>query len=264
MQLSNNTVYTSTAALFDETLFPKCDKSSPKGTTRLNEPRAPKLSDADQDTTLGDLDDPLPPFEPKRDVPAPDGSQETPEEEPPTVPPSPPPVPEPVPLRRSAWLRRVPTHPDNAYGECRHPTDIEKGIRWTRTWKDMTGSKPGSSRTQQPFEQPPADNAAPPGALSECLPHNSDDDKVEDILCLQREGGVQFLNHLLAKAVPPDSESPDSANVCKWTFKDTHKMPSDAQKEWKAACHKELESLRRHNVFELVDPPKDHKIIRNW
>jgi hypothetical protein len=46
MHLSNNTVYTSTTALFDETLFPKCDRSSPKGTTRLNEPRAPKLSDA--------------------------------------------------------------------------------------------------------------------------------------------------------------------------------------------------------------------------
>jgi hypothetical protein len=77
----------------------------------------------------------------------------------------------------------------------------------------MTGSEPGSSRTQQLSEQPPADNAAPPGALSELLPHNSDEDKVEDILCLQREGGVQFLNHLLVKAVPPDSESPDSANV---------------------------------------------------
>jgi hypothetical protein len=115
----------------------------------------------------------------------------------------------------------------------------------------MTGSEPGSSRTQQPSEQPPADDAAPPGALSKHLPHNSDEDEVEDILHLQREGGVQFLNHLLAKAVPPDSESPDSANVHEWTFRDIHTIPSDAQKEWKAACHKELESLRRRNVFEL-------------
>jgi Reverse transcriptase (RNA-dependent DNA polymerase) len=160
-------------------------------------------------------------------------------------------------------LRKVPTCPDNAYGKCRHPTDIEKGIRQTCTWKDMTRSEPGSSRTQQPSEQPPADNAAPPGALSEHSPHNSDEDKVEDILCLQREGGVQFLNHLLAKAVPSDSESPDSANVCEWTFRDIHKMLSDTQKEWKAACCEELESLRRCNVFKLVDPPKDRTIIRN-
>jgi Reverse transcriptase (RNA-dependent DNA polymerase) len=40
-------------------------------------------------------------------------------------------------------------------------------------------------------------------------------------------------------------------------------MPSDAQKEWKAACREELESLHRRNVFELVDSPKDRKIIRN-
>jgi hypothetical protein len=102
MRLSNNTVYTSTTALFDETLFPKCNKLSSKGTTHLNEPRAPKLSNADQDTTLGDLDDPLPPFEPKRDAPVPNGAQEAPKEELPAVLPSPPPAPEPVPLRRSA------------------------------------------------------------------------------------------------------------------------------------------------------------------
>jgi hypothetical protein len=104
-----------------------------KGTTCLNEPRAQKPSDANQDTTLGDLDNPLPPFEPKRDAPAPNGAQEAPEGEPPTVPPSPPPMPEPVPLRRSAQLRNVPTCPDNAYGECKHPTCIEKGIRQTHT-----------------------------------------------------------------------------------------------------------------------------------
>jgi hypothetical protein len=102
MQLSNNTVYTPTTALFDETLFLKCDKLSPKGTTRLNEPRALKPSYANQDTTLGDLDDFLPPFEPKKDAPAPDRAQDAPEEELPTVPPSPPPTLEPVPLRRSA------------------------------------------------------------------------------------------------------------------------------------------------------------------
>jgi Reverse transcriptase (RNA-dependent DNA polymerase) len=40
-------------------------------------------------------------------------------------------------------------------------------------------------------------------------------------------------------------------------------MPSDTQKEWKAAYREELESLHRCKVFELVDPPKDCKIIRN-
>jgi hypothetical protein len=132
MQLSNNTIYTSATTLFNETLFPKCKKSSLKGTTHLNEPRAQKPSNANQDTTLGDLDDTLPPFKPKRDVLVPNRTQEAPEEKPPTVLPSPP-TPEPVPLKRSAQLRKVPTHPDDAYGKCRHPTDIEKGIRQTHT-----------------------------------------------------------------------------------------------------------------------------------
>ena len=36
---------------------------------------------------------------------------------------------------------------------------------------------------------------------------------VDELLCLVREGGVEFLNQLLAKAVPPDLETPDTANM---------------------------------------------------
>src|SRR5258708_10084316 len=38
MRLSNNQVFTSTTALFDETIFPKCVNGRVRGTTRLNEP----------------------------------------------------------------------------------------------------------------------------------------------------------------------------------------------------------------------------------
>ena len=77
-----------------------------------------------------------------------------------------------------------------------------------------------------------------------------------------REGGVEFLDYLLAKAVPLDPESPDTANICEWTFRDILKMPSAFQKEWKQACCEELESLCSRKVFELVDHPKGHKIIK--
>jgi len=40
-------------------------------------------------------------------------------------------------------------------------------------------------------------------------------------------------------------------------------MPEDAQKEWKQACCEELDSLHRHKVFKLVDPPKGCKVIKN-
>ena len=38
-------------------------------------------------------------------------------------------------------------------------------------------------------------------------------------------------------------------------------IPEAAQKEWKAACNEEMESLDKHDVFELTDLPKGHKTI---
>ena len=38
-------------------------------------------------------------------------------------------------------------------------------------------------------------------------------------------------------------------------------FPEAAQKEWKAACYEELESLDKHEVFELTDLPNGHKTI---
>jgi hypothetical protein len=84
------------------------------------------------------------------------------------------------------------------------------------------------------------------------------------LTCLAQEGGVKFLDLLLAKAVPPpDLESPDTSNICEWTFKDIQRMPNDKQEEWCNACHEELESLQKRKVFELVDPPKGRKVIKN-
>ena len=101
-------------------------------------------------------------------------------------------------------------------------------------------------------------------APSETLqPESEEENEVDDILYLTREGGVEFLDYLLAKAVLLDPESPNTASICEWTFRDILKMPSASQKEWKQACHKELESLHSCKVFELVDHPKGHKIIIN-
>ena len=38
-------------------------------------------------------------------------------------------------------------------------------------------------------------------------------------------------------------------------------FPEAAWKEWKAACYEEMESLDKHNVFELTNLPKGCKII---
>ena len=39
------------------------------------------------------------------------------------------------------------------------------------------------------------------------------------------------------------------------------RFPEAAWKEWKAACYEELESLDKHEVFELTNLPKGHKTI---
>src|SRR6266853_6537919 len=157
-------------------------------------------------------------------------------------------------------MRKVPTCPGNVYGDGRHPTQVERDIEWTRTWKDMV-NKLGSSCIK-PVPPPVIPGGISDGPESEDLQTDSEGD-VDELLRLAREGGVEFLNQLLAKAVPPDLETPDTANVREWTFRDIIKMPKDAQKEWKQACRKELDSLRRREVFELVDPPKGRKVIKN-
>src|SRR6266853_4050843 len=122
-------------------------------------------------------------------------------------------------------------------------------------------NKPDSSCIK-PVAPPVISEGFSDGPESEDLQTDSEGD-VDKLLCLAREGEVEFLNQLLAKAVPPDSETPDTANVREWTFRDIIKMPKDAQKEWKQVCHEELDSLCRRKVFELVDPPKGCKVIKN-
>ena len=46
-------------------------------------------------------------------------------------------------------------------------------------------------------------------------------------------------------------------------FRSILKMPSDKQEEWRKAYRKELDSLRKCKVYELVDPPKGQKVIKN-
>src|SRR5882762_7990551 len=186
---------------------------------------------------------------------------------------APEPVPEPDELpalpRRSGRVRRHLTRPDNVYGD-KHPTEITKDIERTRNWKRLVGDQPGSSRQHLRRNQPvsgdvpePGD-AEPPIAPSDS-PSNSEDEVDKLVLSrLAQEGGVKFLDVLLAKAVPLDDlGSPDTSKIREWTLRDILQMPSGQQEEWRKACREELESLRKCNVYELVDPPKNRKIIKN-
>jgi hypothetical protein len=103
-----------------------------------------------------------------------------------------------------------------------------------------------------------------PTTLSESL-HDSEDEVDQQLLTrLAQEGGVKFQDYLLAKAVPPyDLGSLDTSNIREWTFRDILRMPKELQEEWKQVCCEELASLCKCKVFELVDPPKGRKVIKN-
>jgi hypothetical protein len=96
---------------------------------------------------------------------------------------------------------------------------IEKDVWQKCTWRKMTEHMPGSfgddDLSKQPETSSKNKNTAPPGAPSEIPLPDSSDNEVDDLLRLQREGGVKYLDHLLAKAVSlSDLESPDTANIC--------------------------------------------------
>ena len=83
---------------------------------------------------------------------------------------------------------------------------------------------------------------------------------------LAQEGGVEFINFLLAKTLPDvraEDSLPKEANIHDWTFRDVLKLPQAQQWEWRTACHEELEALHKCKVFELTQLPPGRKAIKN-
>jgi hypothetical protein len=265
MRKSNRLFY-SDKALFDELLFPRCDSKHPKGTTQgttqLDEPpqNQPPF-DVDKDnTTPGDFIDNLPEKIEKERSAQPPAKEEQLPALPPVVQQAPPPAPEPVPapalqLRRSERQRKPTTHPDNVYGD-RPPVQITRDIEWTRRWKDLVESPSGSSRTHTSQDrQVPGEFPEP----TDPLPLHGEQptvfkDEVDQLVLarLVQEGGVKFLDLLLAKAVPLfDLGSPDTSNIREWTFRDIQKMPNDQKQEWRKDRPKQRKVIKNRWVFDL-------------
>ena len=162
----------------------------------------------------------------------------------------------------------MPTLPDNVYGD-KPPAKVVKDIERSRTWRKMIENQLGSSQDDKSHDHTvpgdiPEQANDPPITQSKRSLESEDEVEQQLLIHLAKEGGVKFLDLLLAKAVSPtDLGSPDTANIQEWTYKDILRMPTTNQEEWKHACHEELESLRRRRVYELVDPPKGRKVIKN-
>ena len=75
------------------------------------------------------------------------------------------------------------------------------------------------------------------------------------------EGGANLVCYLMSKALT--TQDPQTENVCNWSYKDIARLPQAEQKLWQLAFQEELDVLHKHKVFELVDRPRDQKVIKN-
>jgi hypothetical protein len=140
------------------------------------------------------------------------------------------------------WQRVVVQREGNIYPPGTTPDkDLQKKFGWHK--KDM----PLGSIPEKPTEV------------------SSDTDKIFPQLNvnLTTEGGEQWINELLSKAISAHDSLPDPSDVQDWTSKDLDCLPADQQKEWRQAQFEELEALNKQKVYELTDLPPGHKAIKN-
>ena len=164
----------------------------------------------------------------------------------PTPQPSQQPTPELGNLCRSSRLRQPVIRPDNTYGD-EAPVDVFGQTSNTGDLRPCGDQSPDCG-------QGPSRNMGlvlhPQGHL---------------MANISWEGGGTLIYYLLSAAIQPSDGAggnlPSVSNVHEWCYRDLMHFPEAAQKEWKVACYEELESLDKHDVFELTDLPNGCKKI---
>ena len=124
----------------------------------------------------------------------------------------------------------------------------------------------GDSYHDSPQDSGAESNSEPQESSEENSQEDSepqDSDSDAKVAKLAQEGGVGLMNYLLVKAVADKKPLLNMSSPREWTFCDILHMPNKLQEEWKKACLKELESLRKRQVFELTELPHGRKAIKN-
>ena len=83
----------------------------------------------------------------------------------------------------------------------------------------------------------------------------------DDVQKMCEEGGANLVRYLMGKALNISNNQYE--NVRNWSYKDIARLPQAEQKHWQLACQEELDMLRKHKVFELINRPRDRKVIKH-
>ena len=187
------------------------------------------------------------------------------------------PSPPPAPVQgRPQRTRKVPERltKDNVYGD-RHPVEILK------LQDKKGGRKTGGAQKSRAKKDPPQPVAPIPGPSTEIVPNINPTESEEDVeaglfqpqdpdeddffnnlgVSVNQEGGVSNLSLLLAKSISPMVSATSDPKT--WGYKDVMRLPPSQHQEWRDACFRELEALKKRNVFELVECPRNRKVIKN-
>ena len=173
----NNVIFSATQATFDESMYPKCPRTSVRPYTRLQTPapvtphpchcddgncqnQVPHIEDDDEGETRPTTSTHKGKEKACNADPEETSAQAPRPPSPKPAGPVPPlvPVHTPVQPRRSTRKGKVPVKPGNVY-RSKHPVDIEKDTRRMRDWKQVVGEQ--SSRPQRGVPSPAASEPGP-------------------------------------------------------------------------------------------------------
>jgi len=73
---------------------------------------------------------------------------------------------------------------------------------------------------------------------------------------LAREGGAEHICFLLALRAT-------ETHVLPKTFEDIAKLLANYKKRWLESCLEELKLLKDRDIYEIVDLPKERKVVKN-
>jgi len=178
----------------------------------------------------------------------------------------------PPPREKSTRVKKVPERytDSNVYGE-KHPVQVEKDIRRQKDWRKVVGEESSRPRRQAIPGGVPVPDSVPyysseeegsesgsEGEVDDTLgsPSSSGDEKVAR---LSQEGGVAFFNFLISKAIA----TPKEKGPKEWTYRDVMGLPAGQLEEWRGACQREIETLLKRNVFDIVERPVGRSVIKN-